>query len=52
MKVGSINIAGLSDFKIFLLLEVYNFDILCLQETWLTGNLAQEFSYPGYTLLE
>ena len=52
IKVGSINIAGLSYFKLFLLLEVHNFDVLCLQETWLVGEHIEPFDIPGYSIYE
>ena len=46
------NITGLSYFKLFLLLKVHKFDIVCLQETWLTHATTAEFDVPGYTQLE
>ena len=52
IKVGSINMAGMSYFKTYFLLEKYNFDVLCVQETWLTGVQPELFEFPGYALLE
>jgi hypothetical protein len=34
-NVGCINIAGISLFKLYLLLETHKLDVLCVQETWL-----------------
>ena len=36
IKLASVNMAGLSYFKLFLVLERLDCDILCLQETWLS----------------
>ena len=52
VKVGSINVAGVSSFKLELLFGVHQFDILCLQETWLVGAQQAELTYPGYTVIE
>ncbi len=35
LSVGSVNMAGFSLFKLFLLLEQYALDVLCVQEMWL-----------------
>jgi exonuclease III len=51
MAVGSINIAGLSLFKIYMLLEFHDLDVLCVQETWLpASNIALQV--PGYHVFE
>ena len=52
IKVGSINIAGASYFKYYLLQCTHEFDILCLQETWLLGQPAGEIDIPGFRVLE
>ena len=52
VKIGCINVAGLTYFKVFLLLEIYNFDVLCFQETWLKSEISPNLQIPGYTLLE
>ena len=52
VKVGSVNIAGAKDLKIELLFATHQFDILCLQETWLVGEQQAELTYPGFTVLE
>ena len=50
--MGSVNIAGVSYFKVLLLLDLHALDVLCLQETWLVGQNKQELDIPGYTTLE
>ena len=52
IAVGSVNIAGVSYFKVLLLLDLHALDVLCLQETWLVGQNKQELDIPGYTTLE
>jgi exonuclease III len=47
LNVGSINIAGISMFKVFMLLEAHTIDVLCVQETWLTES-AVPLNIPGY----
>ena len=37
IKVGSVNIRGLTYEKLFLVLKEHNFDLLCVQETWMQG---------------
>ena len=49
--MATLNIAGLTLSKLFLLLENHRPDVLCLQETWLTPG-ALPPSAAGYTLLE
>lgn len=45
------NCAGLTLYKLFLLLEYTRADVICLQETWLpTGGTFPDI--PGYTVLE
>jgi exonuclease III len=51
MSIGSINIAGISNIKIYMLLEVHNLDILCIQETWLTSSTVK-LDIPGYQVYE
>ena len=51
ITVGSINVRGLSYLKLVVLLEQDDFDVLCLQETW----LAEQADPPllkGYKLME
>ena len=31
---------------------MHNFDVLCLQETWLSGDTGETVNIPGYTLHE
>lgn len=50
--VGSVNIKGLNGYKLRILLEIHDFDVLCIQETWLTGPVDDAVKLPGYTLLE
>ncbi len=50
--MGSLNIAGISDYKLRILQEVHNFDVLCLQETWLTGAVGNELQAEGFTFVE
>ena len=51
LEVVSWNCAGLTLYKLFLLLEYTRADIICLQETWLpTGGTFPDI--PGYTVLE
>jgi hypothetical protein len=47
ISIGSLNIAGLSMFKIWMILETHTVDVLCLQETWLTTSNVQ-LNIPGY----
>ena len=51
MLVGSVNVAGFSLFKLFLLLTRYPFDVLCLQEMWLPPSKVKP-CIPGYNLYE
>ncbi len=44
----SLNIAGVSAFKLFLMLEKISADVICLQETWLVRG-ADVLHVPGYT---
>jgi exonuclease III len=45
--VVSLNVAGVSAFKLFLLLEQVSADIICLQETWLAFG-TDVLPIPGY----
>ena len=47
INVGSLNIAGISMFKIWMILETHKLDVLCLQETWLTTSNVK-LNIPGY----
>jgi hypothetical protein len=47
INIGSINIAGVSLYKIFMLLESHTLDVLCLQETWLPESTVP-LNIPGY----
>lgn len=49
--MGSINIAGFSYLKAFLVLVKYDFDVVCVQEMWI-GPHAKAPSIPGYNLVE
>ena len=54
MKVcqfGSINIAGISNIKVYMLLAIHTLDILCVQETWLTSSTVK-LDIPGYQVYE
>ena len=51
MSVCSANVAGVSYFKLFLLLERHNLDIICLQELWLPASRAA-LQVPGYHVYE
>ena len=46
------NIRGLTHEKLFLLLSVHDFDVLCIQETWLRSPAQEEFSVPGFHVSE
>jgi exonuclease III len=51
ITVGSINVRGLSYLKLVALMEQDEFDVLCIQETW----MAEPTDPPllkGYKLLE
>jgi exonuclease III len=47
MNIGSINIAGISLLKIYMLTELHKLDVLCIQETWL-ANSTIKLNIPGY----
>jgi hypothetical protein len=47
LNVGNLNIAGVSMFKLFMILETHTIDVLCLQETWLATSNVQ-LNIPGY----
>jgi exonuclease III len=51
LSIGSINIAGISNIKIYMLLEVHTLDVLCIQETWLTSS-SVKLDIPGYQVYE
>ena len=51
MKLLSVNCAGISAFKLFLLLEHCKADLICLQETWLRQS-ADSLPLPGYRWYE
>jgi hypothetical protein len=51
VQVGSVNMAGLSLFKLFLILETHDFDVLCVQETWLKQS-GVTLHVPGYVVYE
>ena len=51
MSIGSINIAGISNIKIYMLLEVHNLDILCIQETSLAPAALPPI-LAGYPVIE
>lgn len=47
LTVLSLNVAGVSAFKLFMMLEKVRADVLCLQETWLAHG-ADVLPVPGY----
>ena len=49
--MGSINIAGMSLFKLFMLLEQHQLDVLCVQETWLPPSTCLPL-IPGFVVHE
>jgi exonuclease III len=51
LNVGSINIAGLSLLKVYMLTELHLLDVLCIQETWLTASTTK-LAIPGYQVFE
>ena len=51
ITIGTLNIGGLTYFKLYLLMEFHELDILCLQETWILDH-APPPSIPGYQLVE
>ena len=51
LNIGSQNMGGLTDFKLFLVLEMHDLDVVCLQETWLPKDAAIP-AIPGYQLVE
>ena len=51
IKIGSLNIQGLTYLKLLLLLEQEPVDILCLQETWIAEGTAPPI-LEGFTLVE
>jgi exonuclease III len=51
MSVVSLNVAGVSAFKLFLLLEQVNAHVICLQETWLASGVDC-LPVPGYNWCE
>ena len=51
ITIATLNIAGLTLAKLFLLLAQHSPDVLCLQETWLTPT-AEAPTVTGYRLLE
>jgi exonuclease III len=51
LNIGSINIAGISLLKVYMLTELHQLDVLCIQETWLTSSTTQ-LNIPGYQVYE
>jgi exonuclease III len=51
INVGSINIAGISLLKVYMLTELHNLDVLCIQETWLAKSNVK-LDIPGYQVFE
>ena len=49
--MGSINVRGLSYLKLLLIMDQANFDVLCLQETWI-ADAADPPQLKGYKLYE
>jgi exonuclease III len=46
-----VNCAGISAYKLIMLLESHRADVVCLQETWMRQG-ADELSLPGYRWFE
>jgi exonuclease III len=49
--VGNINIAGISLFKLYMILQTHTLDVLCVQETWLKPSTVK-LDIPGYQVFE
>jgi exonuclease III len=44
-------VAGISNFKVYMIVGTHNLDVLCLQETWLTKSTVT-LDIPGYQVFE
>jgi len=51
IKIGSINIRGLTIMKMLLLMDIEALDVICVQETWLAEG-AQVPALPGFKVVE
>jgi hypothetical protein len=51
IKIGTVNIRGLTMLKMFLLGDIENIDVLCAQETWMEYGALMP-SIPGYKVVE
>ena len=51
LTVGSFNCAGVSLFKLKVILDTHPVDVLCIQETWLQPSSAK-LDIPGYLVYE
>jgi hypothetical protein len=51
IKIGSVNIRGLTLMKIFLIIDIEALDVICFQETWLAEG-AQIPAIPGFKVVE
>ena len=51
LNIGSINIAGVSLFKLKMILDTYTIDVLCIQDTWLKSSTVK-LDIPGYQVYE
>ena len=51
LAVGSFNCAGANWFKLRMILDIHEVDILCIQETWLNES-AVKLDIPGYLVYE
>ncbi len=49
--MGNINIAGISLFKLYMILQTHTLDVLCVQETWLKPSTVK-LDIPGYQVFE
>ncbi len=49
--MGNINIAGISLFKLYMILHTHTLDVLCVQETWLNPSTVK-LDIPGYQVYE
>ena len=49
--MGNINIAGISLFKLYMILQTHTLDVLCVQEMWLKPSTVK-LDIPGYQVFE
>ena len=51
IKIGSVNLRGLTLMKLFILREIEDLDVLCIQETWIEPG-AQVPAIPDFKVVE